>query len=157
ADRLQTEIESLPEGTRYLILDFRRVNQIDASGARVLEVIAQLATRRHIRLLLSHLREDEPRGRYLKALGVAGAVDLSYWFPDLDRALEWAEARPLERARFEDAPELPLRDIGLFAGLDAAELTALSAALERHELGHGDTVFLEGDEGDRMYLIARGA
>jgi SulP family sulfate permease len=157
ADRLQTEIESLPEGTRFLILDFRRVNQIDASGARVLEVIAQLVTRRHIRLLLSHMREDEPRGQYLKALGVAAAVDPSYWFPDLDRALEWAEDRALERARFEDAPELSLREMAMFDGLDEAEMEVLSKALERHELHHGDTVFLEGDEGDRMYLIARGA
>ena len=157
ADRLQAEVEKLPEGARYLILDFRRVHQIDASGARVLEVIGQFAARRNMRVLLSHLRGDEPRGRYLQALGIAEVVDLELWFPDLDRALEWAEDRLLEKARFEDAPELAPRDMALFSQLDEAEMATLTAALERRELGDGDPVFLEGDEGDRMYLIARGA
>src|SRR5690606_26377103 len=108
-------------------------------------------------VLLADVREDDPHGRFLRALGVSGAIDPSRWFPDLDRALEWAEDRLLQRARFEDAPELAPRDMPLFADFDDEDMAAVTAALERHELGHGDVVFSEGDDGDRMYLIARGA
>ena len=157
ADRLQAEVQALPDGARFVILDFRRVNQIDATGARVLEVIGQAASRRRMTVILSEVREDEPRGRYLRALGIAAVVPPAQWFPDLDRALEWAEDRLLERARFEDAPELAPRDLPLLGGLSEEEIATVTAALERHELGHGDVVFKEGDEGDRMFLIARGA
>ena len=76
---------------------------------------------------------------------------------DLDRALEWAEDQLLGRGRFEDGPELAPQDMALFAGLDDDEAAIVIALLERHELVHGDAVFSEGDAGDRMYLIARGA
>lgn len=157
ADRLQSDIENLPEGTRYAILDFRHVTDIDASGARALETIGHTAARRGLQVLLSHLRQDETHGRFLAALGIDGAVPRQYWFPDLDRALEWAEDRLLGQERFEDGPELALQDMALLAGLDAEEAVRVTALLERHELSHGEAVFKEGDPGDRLYLIARGA
>ncbi len=157
AEHLKSAVEKLPATTRYAILDFRRVHEIDASGARMIDLIAELAAQRGLVLLLSHIRTDEPRGEYLRALGSPALADRSHWFPDLDRALEWAEDRLLERSRFEDAPELDPGEMSLLQGLDDAERRLVLAALERHELAHGDPVFLENDPGDRLYLIARGA
>jgi len=149
-------VEALPEDGRFIVLDFRRVHEIDASGARVLQLIADGAGRRGARVLLSHVREDEPNGRYLLALGMARTVPPEHWFRDLDRAMEWAEDQLLEADRFEDAPELPLGQMTLFAGLGEEELEVVSRSLERRELRHGEVVFQEGDPGDRLYLIARG-
>ncbi len=157
ADSLQTDIENLPAETRYLILDFRHVTDIDASGARALETLSHTAAQSDIRVLLSHVRYDGEHGRFLRALGISGAVPLEFWFPDLDRALEWSEDQLLGRGRFEDGPELAPQDMSLFAGLDPDEAATVIALLERHELAHGDVVFSEGDAGDRMYLIARGS
>jgi CRP-like cAMP-binding protein len=143
---------------QFIILDFRRVHQVDASGARVLEVMGQRAARSHTRILLSHVREDEPRGRYLKALGIQAVVPVAQWFTDLDRALEWAEDCVLQEIGYrEPEEELPPEKMELFAGLDGREMELLRGSLERQELGHGDAVFLEGEEGDRLHLIARGS
>lgn len=157
ADRLQADVDALDHGARYLILDFRRVVDIDASGARALETIGQAVARRHLRVLLSHVSPDSAYARHLRAMGVPAAIPEAQWFPDLDRALEWAEDRLLARARFEDSPELSPQDMALFAGFDDAERSAMTAMLQRLELKHGDPVFREGDPGDRLYLIARGA
>ena len=157
ADALQREVESLPADTRYIILDFRRVHQVDATGARVLELIGQLATRRRMEVLLAEVRDDEPRGHYFSSIGITRTIPVERWFPDLDRALEWAEDRLLERERFEDTPELATGQMPLFSNLTPAELKTLASSLERRELGHGDVVFNEGDPGDRMFVIARGA
>jgi CRP-like cAMP-binding protein len=154
---LQSEVENLPHEARYLILDFRHVTEMDASGARVLETIGQTAARRNLRVLLSHVRPGEGHGRYLQALGVDAVMTKEHWFSDLDRALEWTEDRLLERARFEDAPELQPREMAVFDGFDAAEMGIIETLLQRQELVNGDVIFREGDAGDRMYLIARGA
>ncbi len=157
ADRLQAEVDALPGETRIVILDFRHVHQVDATGARVLEVIAQRAARHQVRLVLSHVRVADRRGRYLKALGLDRSIEVSRWFADLDRALEWAEDQMLQRARFEEAPgEMPIGQMSLFSGLDEAALAKVERVLERTELGGGDVVFLEGAEGDHLYLIAQG-
>jgi SulP family sulfate permease len=158
ADRLQSEIEALPAHTQFAILDLRRLRGIDASGARMLEVIGRRAQRGGVRLLLSHLRRDEPQGRYLEALGLGAAIETQHWFTDLDRALEWAEDRVLEEAGYrEAAEELAPEQMALFAGLVPREADLLRRCLERHEFGPGDPVFHEGDDGDGMHLIARGA
>ena len=156
AEGLRAQVERLPAGTRYVILDFRMVHQIDSSGAQVLQVIGDQSKRRGMDVLISHLREDEPRGRLLRALGITEAVKLEHWFRDLDRAVEWAEDQLLETARYEDVPELSPGKMALFSGLDDAEVEIALEALERRELSHGEVVFQEGDPGDRLYLIARG-
>jgi anti-anti-sigma regulatory factor len=118
ADRLQAEIEKLGSECRYLILDFRRLHQIDASGARALDVIGHRAERRGFTVCLSHLRVDEPRGRYLRALGLDRVVPTERWFADLDRALEWAEDGLLASEGFErsEATETPFSQMALFHG-----------------------------------------
>jgi anti-anti-sigma regulatory factor len=156
-DRLQAEVDALDRATRFVVLDFRRVHQVDSSGARTLEVMSRRAERNGVRVLLSHMREDEPRGRYLQALGIAEAIPVERWFADLDHALEWAENRILEEAGYrEPDDEIDLAATTLFAGLDALEVQTLRAALDRFELAEGDKVFLEGDAGDRMYVLTRG-
>jgi len=157
AHRLQMDVDNLPDDVRYVILDFRRVTEVDSSGARTLETICHTAARRGMQVLLSHVRADEGHGRTLRALGIAAVIAAEHWFSDLDRALEWTEDHLLDRERFEDAPELSLRDMALLDGLDAGELATLGELLQRHELAHGEAVFREGDAGDRVYLIARGS
>ncbi|MFN9488428.1 MAG: SulP family inorganic anion transporter [Betaproteobacteria bacterium] len=157
ADQLQVDVEALPGHSRYLILDFRRVTEIDASGAKALQTICQTAADRNLQVVLSHLREDEGHGRALHAFGIPASIPVQYWFADLDRALEWCEDSLLGRERYEDQPEVPVRGMALFAGMDDAEISVFERLLERHELAHGDMLFREGDPGDRLYLLARGA
>lgn len=157
ADRLQMDVENLPDDVRYVVLDFRRVTEVDASGARALETICHMAARRNSAVLLSHMSGEAGHGRYLRAMGIAAVVPAEHWFIDLDRALEWTEDRLLERERFEDGPELLPERMALFDGFDAAEMTVLAAFLHRHEMAHGDVVFKEGEAGDRIFLIARGS
>lgn len=159
ADNLQSQVERMPGDVRYVVLDFRRVHQIDASGARVLQVIGHRAGARGIRLALSDVRVDERRGRYLQALGLEATIPRERWFTDLDRALEWAEDELLGGARFNQAAEgeIPLARMSLFDGLSAGEVERVAHAFERRELAGGEPVFLEGDHGDRFYLIARGS
>ncbi len=159
ADNLQSEVEEIPEGVRFVVLDFRRVHEIDASGAHVLEVIGHRAQRRGLTVLLSDVRASERRGQYLRALGLEAAIPAQRWFADLDRALEWAEDQLLQQTRFveSEGEEIPLARMALLRDLTAEELERVAGVLERIELSNGDPVFREGDAGDHLYLLAQGA
>jgi len=91
SERLANEIdESALDPTRFVILDFRRISEIDSTGARtLLDIDARLASA-GAQLLLS----VSPGSRTLSRLGdfgVVEAVTASRLFSDLDRAIEYAE------------------------------------------------------------------
>jgi len=50
-----------------------------------------------------------------------------------------------------------IRQAAIFADLDDAELETVLGVCEELELRHGEYVFHERDEGDRLYLIVDGA
>ncbi|MCY7387224.1 MAG: cyclic nucleotide-binding domain-containing protein, partial [Burkholderiales bacterium] len=158
ADRMRTEIEAFARGRKAVILDFRRVYEVEASGARVLQVLGKTLAGNGVAVALSHVRVDEPLGHYLQDSGASRSIAPERWFTDLDRALEWAEDDLLmgggKLAQASD--EIPLANAELFADLAADELAALQALLVREELANGSLVFREGDAGDRLFVITRG-
>ena len=158
ADRLQREVDALPADTRIVILDLRRVHEIDATGARVLDVLTQRCELRQVQVALSHVGRGDRRGDYLRALGLERTIPARLWFADLDRALEWAEDELLAGLRVADVhAEVPPERMAVLRDLDPDDLARLTRVLERHELRAGDAVFREGEEGTSMYFIARGA
>ena len=80
------------------------------------------------------------------------------WFPDGDRALEWAERQLLAEAKVADAShEIRIGEFALTAGLSPAELDFMKPYLDRQLLPPRTPLFRAGQKGDRLYLLARGA
>lgn len=52
---------------------------------------------------------------------------------------------------------LELRDIELFRNRKDETLTALEACMEKHTVPAGGPIFLQGNAGDELFLIRRGA
>ena len=157
ADRLQREVDALPGDASIVILDLRRVNEIDATGARVLDVLNERAAQRGMTVALSHVGRGDRRGDYLRGIGLEQAIAPHLWFADLDRALEWAEDQVLGTLKLVEASEeVPPGRMAVLRDLDEDDLRKVAQVLERHELTAGDAVFREGEEGERMYFIARG-
>lgn len=158
ADRMRAEIEAFALGRKTVILDFRRVYEVEASGARVLQVLGKTLAGNGIRVALSHVRLDEPLGHYLHDSGAARSIAAEHWFTDLDRALEWAEDALLVDVGklVEASDEIAVGRAELFEDLGADELLALQGLLKREELIEGSMVFTEGDAGDRLFVITKG-
>ena len=157
AEKLAREIEAVVRtDATFVILDLRRVNELDSTGAGIL-----LQTARRLRsdgrhLLLSHLETNA------LAVGVARDAGLvptrETVFSDTDAALEWAEDTLIAAHRDgEGAPaELPLRDIAALTGLSDAELDVVSARLRRVLYKAGDVVIRQGDRDRSIYIVADG-
>ncbi len=159
ADSVSVLVEQLAPGADFVIFDFRRVTEIDATGAHLLEQIgARLAKLGKI-AVLGHVTVADANGRFLAGMGVAAGIAQARWFADADYALEWCEVQLLARAFNDDesSQELSIAQLGIAADCDAAEVAQLAQHLERRVFEAGDYLFREGDAGDTLYVPARGS
>jgi glutaminase len=157
-DSLLRTVAESPESTRWLILDFSRVVDIDQASGHLL---ADLAVRLHRagRTLLITGTDDKyafRRGLKREAAGLDLAAILR--FKDRDRALEWCEDELLsERGDAHDREqEIPLEEQYLCEGLQGNDLDRLRRACRRRMFSPGETIFRSGDPGESFYLIMAG-
>jgi MFS superfamily sulfate permease-like transporter len=158
-ERLADAIDAaLATGARFIVLDLRRVTDIDLTGGRMLgQLHADLAVRgRH--LLVAHVKEQTHWGRMLHDLGVT-ALAGDRAFPDSDRAIEWAEDQILAAVAPQsgDIKEaFAFEDLELFRGLSEVERAAVQAMLQPRQYSKGDVVIAEGEPGAELFVVVRG-
>jgi len=157
AERLGVDVEPLAPAASHVVLDLHRVTAIDATGALALEQLARRLAATGATLLLAGVTEEGRHGRALAAAGTFAAPEMRRWFVDADQAIGWAEDRLLGVSRSAAPEEIPFERLALAAGLDEAELASLRRSLRRAELDADEVLFREGEPGDRLYVLARGA
>jgi len=158
ADRMAFEAMKAAEGAQFLILDLRRVTMIDASGALMLQKLNRLLREQGVTLLLAHISATSKLGRAVQGAGVFTQRHHTDWFDDADRALEWAEHQLLEQAQSWDVDhELAIGEFALMEGLSPDELQFMKPYLDRQLFPARAALYHEGQLGDRLYLLARGA
>jgi sulfate permease, SulP family len=157
-ERLATEVLSMADHVRVVVLDLRRVTTLDASAAVSLHRLHNQLAQRDVRLLLAGVIEGAAHHHALSAADVARELEASS-FGDADRALEAAEAYLLAAAdaTMSDADERRLADSVLAHDMDVSELDALTDYLSRRECVAGEIVFRTGDPGDCLFVLARGS
>jgi CRP-like cAMP-binding protein/ABC-type transporter Mla MlaB component len=155
--RLAQEVEALARSARFIVLDFRRITTIDATGAVMLEQLSRRLASGGTALFLAHIIAGGRHGRALVQFRTFLDPPQAGWFEDVDRALEAAETALLaEDSTAVERGELPLEATSLLAGLDPDQVARVRALLEPRELGLGEILFREGDPGDHLYVLTRG-
>jgi len=143
----------------YVILDLKRVNEIDSTGARIILAAHDKMVKRGRHMLLSGLDAHPPIAAILKNMGVTTALGAGKLFADTDGAIEWAEERLILSVLGdrEMEGEFPLTHFDVLAGMTAGELVMMRTLLERRSYARGEIVFREGDEGNELFMIAKGS
>jgi SulP family sulfate permease len=162
-DKLLTEIEK-DSDSKFIILDFKRVNTIDLTGTQLLRQIADLVEDKSRHLLLSYIdmpgdRNKERLRSYLEDVGVIEVIGRNHIFNTTDSALEWAEDLLIKEEMGGEQQEvkiLELCDISVFQGLSAEQLRIVQNCVEPVFIRHGEIIFREGDVGDGIYFILSG-
>jgi CRP-like cAMP-binding protein/ABC-type transporter Mla MlaB component len=157
-ERLIDEIRSATrQETRSLILDLRRISEIDSTGARiVLDLHTDLArTDCHLGLVVANRSEGLSR---LRDFGVLDRIPAGQVFEDADRAIEWAEDNLLQDVLDERRPaeEMPLQQSGILRDFDPEEIVALKARLTRVAHPKDGVIFRQGDSGTDLFIVTRG-
>lgn len=155
-DRLHDEADALDADCRCLVLDLRRVHTVDESGAVALQGTVLRAARRGIRVELAGLVEGSAPAQALGSF----TASMTHW-PDADRAVEAAERHLLAQAGdsgdVRAMAELPLAASTLMQGLDETQFALVAAQMQRLHLQPGESLFAEGDPGDRLFVLTRGS
>ena len=156
ADAAASAIEQAAADADSVVLDFRRVREVDASGARVVLQLAAALQRRGCHVALAAV-VPAARGN-LRLLDNEGLLPDDRFFTDADRALEAAEERALLAARAVcgASPPLSLAQTLLGHGLDAVALERLASLLQPLTLPAGARVFQRGDASDALYVVMDG-
>lgn len=156
ADSLQKRIEELTSGgTDYIILDLKRVNDIDSTGALILEQTYEKLMEKNKILALSYIEKNDSHWNFLSDLGFFIKADVQYTFHDTDYALEFFEDIVLKkywhRVSKNDKAQFPV-----LKNFSREELSVFKKYLKRIKLNKGEPVFLQGDTDNSMFFLARG-
>jgi SulP family sulfate permease len=158
AEEADEAIEHLIHGADHIIIDFERVSEVDASGARVMLIAADHVRRAGKGLLFAGLSLKDPRARTIRDMDVHGLLDDSVFFQDTDLALECAEDRLLKSLlpAGSSAIALSLEETLMGSGLDPSERAILAGMLIERRVARGEYVFHSGDPGESMYVLMHG-
>ena len=152
-ERLAQIIESeTAVSTGVVILDLRRMTEIDATGAQILADINATLGRRKIKLALVRSERSETAAR----LADIGGSSI-YRFQDVDRAIEWAEDDLLTLASpAQPAGEITLERVSALRDFSPDQITRFSRYLTRVRWNAGQVIFQEGDPGSDLFFVTRG-
>jgi anti-anti-sigma regulatory factor len=154
-ERILNEVDySLRQQTSCVILDLRRLTEIDSTGANaLLELKANLVQQKK-RLLLA--AGDRMMIERLSSFGVLSPSGDTNVLPDIDRAIECAENSLLYAQPQLHRDEIPLGEIDLLAKFDSKDLVAIESHLQRASYRKGDTIFHEGQPGGEIFIVTKG-
>ena len=154
-EKILSEVDvALRQETSCVILDLRRLTEIDSTGATALLELKRGLIQQKKRLLLAV--SDRTAMERLESFGVLSSNGETNIFPDIDRAIEWAENSLLYAQPQLHRDEIPLAEIGLFAKFDSMDLAAIKSHLQRTSYQQGDIIFREGDPGEEVFIVTKG-
>ncbi|MBE7411180.1 MAG: SLC26A/SulP transporter family protein [Leptospiraceae bacterium] len=179
SERLADEIDKLDDQIRFVIIDLKRVVEIDITGAKVLEKIFKSLQKIDVHLFVTNLDTHGKIWYFLQDTGILNSIGQKHFFPDTDIALEYAEdylinynfvrrMSPDSTMKEEDRAsnlidlfdmnykEIPLEKTDIFQGFTKEDLSILRPYLEERVFNIGETIFRQGDPGDEMFIITEG-
>ena len=157
AEKLARQVESdATADVAFVILDLRRVNELDSTGASILAQTARRLRAEDRHLLLTHLEDSAPAVSAVRDAGFP--LTRETVFPDTDAALEWAEDRLIAAQPDLAAPalELAMDEIPVLAGLSDADRGLIATRLRRADYRAGDVVIRQGDTDRSLIIVAKG-
>jgi len=163
ADQLLTGLEPELKVRKYVVLDMRRVLDVDVTAARALDQVEDTLEQRGATLIFCHFAAKAPSGHdlaeYFQHFGIIRPERAAArTFPTRDDALLWIEDRILEEEVCVPTETLlNLSDMAMFAGRKPETLAALEARMQARSFKAGERIFSRKDDDNSLVLIRRGA
>lgn len=162
-DQLLTELEPYLTECLYVVLDMKRVQSLDFTGANMLRQIHNRVKEREGYLILTSIPFALPTGQnikaYLSTLGFEETGMNLKIYPNLDTALEWIEDETIAKSseiRRDYSRVMTLSEFEFFNGVPAIVIESFFSILTEKKLGRGEKIFAVGDSSDELYFLRKG-
>lgn len=157
ADSLRTTISNIKDKSKWIILDFRKVTEIDITGAEIIRLC--LSENKEISFYLSHIRDGDDTYQALCSIGIIGKDGLP-WFEYTDTALETVENLLLQEfniSTYLDKNSYELDELLIAKGLNFEQKQYLIKFLEVKEYIKGEYLYKEGSKSEELFLLKKGS
>jgi len=153
ASDLAERLKTVEDKASIIVLDCKRITDIDVSGANTLRATLERARRQGTKLHFCNVPNA-----LVDALVIALEMSREDLVRDLDSTLTQVEDDIL-RAVAPRTPDraLTLDRIDFLRDLAAHEIALLDGKMPLRHFGPGDVVCREGEPSDRMWLVLRGS
>lgn len=141
-----------------IVLDLRRVMEIDLAASQLLTDLYQVVTGKGCQLVFTQLSRFFRFKRTMEQQLTPDQTKTFNAFPDLDHALEWCEDQLINHLQPSNDQSLRanLRDQELLSGFTDEEFTALEQQLTTVRFFCGETVITEGRSSECLYFLTEG-
>jgi SulP family sulfate permease len=157
AEEVAKEIDVSRHGAEYIVLNMKRVSEIDFTGARSLQQIHESLKKQGKTLLVSHIRKEARLWDTLNYTGVIDKIGRSAFFLDLDLALEYAEDQILCGGLCEVPNRAyALSEMDIFTGFSEEERRIVANRLLLQTYTNGEVIIREGDRDRDLFMLVRG-
>jgi sulfate permease, SulP family len=159
AESLAAEVEQAWNTADYCILDMKRVNEIDSTGASIVLHMIQNAAKRGKHLLVSYMKDNPGLWKFIGIVDLNRVLQQGKFFPDTDLALEWAEEHLLAQVApsCNLARVISLEQMEIAQGFTAAELDILRERLKARTYQKGEIIIREGEPTRDLFLLTKGS
>ncbi|PHM17305.1 MAG: cyclic nucleotide-binding protein [Sulfuricurvum sp. PD_MW2] len=163
ANQLYTMLQEDLQHKKYIIMDMKRVQNVDLTAAHILLQIKDILHERDGYLLLCRLPHKLPTGddmeSYFNHVGLLKHLSPIKVFDDLDDAIEWAENKIIKEGMVVTNSEeiLDLSEFDLFEGRKEQTIEELRTLVEVKSYKKGETIYSEGEGNGEIFLIRRGS
>ncbi|MDH3649903.1 MAG: SulP family inorganic anion transporter, partial [Saprospiraceae bacterium] len=159
SDTLVDQIDRLmDQGVKYIILDFKRVNHIDATGYKIFEQNYNRLKQLGCVLSFCYFSEKSKFWSEIEDFSLNKVVPSHLFFGDTDQALEYFEDELLKSLDANLSEDFEFTFKGFFKEWDFSddEIESMYGYVERLTYNKGDLLFEAGDQGNSMFLLAKG-
>ncbi len=162
-ERIVREVVDRSKSLDYVILDFKRVLNIDAASVDALIELARCCTDGGLHLVFTRTRSDLLQQGYEAAQQKGSAISLRFE-SELDLAIEWCEQELLARysstiknhAVDGTRNRIPLAEHQLCLGMSPQDLTILEQRVEQRSYAPGSLIFKRGEPADALFFLMKG-
>jgi len=146
------------ETLRFVIIDLKRVTQIDATASQILVELVRTCAAHGKHVLFSSLQSHPRFRRFLEETASLDEQAKATTFTELDRALEWCETKLITQYRREPMPRgsEPLSKHQLCQGLQETDVAYLASLMERECFNTADLIIRKGEAARKLYFLMRG-
>ena len=165
ADKISVTIDKvLKTNAEYIILDLKRVSDIDSTGAQILIRIMDRCIDQHKHMVISSISSMRNSDALYTSLSILEERHIGkdryrdFYIESIDDALGWAEDKLLAKYFGEDRydKKISLAALDLLSEFSEIDLKIFEQYVVEIVYEAGDIIIEQGTSGDQMYFIVQG-